>query len=159
MKLYATTAIACLFLLSACKSIEKMVDRGDYDEAIYFALDKMAGKKNKKTKHVQGLEEAFTKITKHDMDRVAFLKRQDRPENADEMVRILENMEYRQDRISSFLPLISKDGYQARFDFVNVNPLIDDAMITAADDHLERANLYITTARKGSKLAGLRAYD
>jgi len=159
MKLYTYTAIASLVLLSACKSIEKMVDRGQYDEAIYFALDKMEGKKNKKTKHVQGVEEAFRKITKHDMDRVSFLKRQDRPEHADEIVRILDNMQYRQNRISSFLPLVSKDGYQARFDFVNVGPMIDDAMITAADYHLDRANLYLNTARKGSKRDARRAYD
>lgn len=159
MKLLSYTTIICLFLLSSCKSIEKMVDRGQYDEAIFFALGKMEGKKNKKTKHVQGVEEAFRKITKHDMDRVAFLKKQNRPEHASEIVSILENMEYRQSRISSFLPLISKDGYQARFDFVNVGPMIDDAMITAADYHLDRANLYLNTARKGSKRDARRAYD
>ncbi|MBT8189816.1 MAG: hypothetical protein KJO29_05265, partial [Bacteroidia bacterium] len=66
-----------LVLISSCRSIEKMVDQGQYDEAILFAAEKLAGKKNKKTKYVKGLEEAFAKITRHEM---SLIERLDGPD-------------------------------------------------------------------------------
>ena len=54
----------------SCKSIDKLVERGQYDEAIVLATKKLAGKKNKKTSYVRNLEKAFDKITSMDMDKI-----------------------------------------------------------------------------------------
>ena len=103
----------------SCRKLEKMVERGEYNDAIVYATEKLAGKKKKKTSHVQALEEAFLKITERDLEQIDYLNAIDNPQNWDEIIAIAEDMQYRQDRIRPFLPLVSKDGYEAKFDMVD----------------------------------------
>ena len=127
--------IGLFILITSCRSINKMVEQGEYDEAIIFATQKLAGKKNKKTKHIQGLEEAFKKITQRDMDRINYLDGINRPENWDEIFEMASVIERRQSRISPFLPLISKEGYEAQFNFVQTDVIKNKATIGAAEHH------------------------
>ena len=127
--------LGLFLLITSCRSIEKMVDRGEYDEAIIFATEKLAGKKNKKTKHVKGLEEAFAKITKRDMNKIDYLNGNARPDNWDEIYSIATVIERRQSRIEPHLPLISKNGYEAQFNFVKTNIIKEKANKGAADFH------------------------
>ena len=48
--------------LSSCKSVGKMVEKGEYDKAFNYAISKLEGEKNKKTEYVKALEKAFSKI-------------------------------------------------------------------------------------------------
>lgn len=159
MKRLIYTLAALVLLGTSCKNIQKMVDRGEYDEAIIYSAEKLAGKKKKKTKYVTALEEAFAKVTKMDMDRISFLKDERRPENWDKIIAMYEKIDRRQERINPFLPLISKDGYRAQFKFVNVDPLIKVAMEEAAIYHYDKANLHIEAARRGSKSDARVAYE
>jgi len=72
--LYYTFLITGLLLLGSCKSIDKLVDQGRYDDAIVLATERLAGKKKKKTKHIKALEEAFYKINTHDIEQLHRLK-------------------------------------------------------------------------------------
>ena len=63
--------------MSSCASIEKLVDQGNYDAAIELATRKLAGKKNKKTKHIRALEEAYAKVNARDLDRITHLQLKD----------------------------------------------------------------------------------
>lgn len=119
-------------LVSSCRTLEKMVERGEYDNAIVYATEKLAGKKKKKTKHVTALEEAFAKITKKDMDRIKYLEGNQNPENWDKIYDIASKIEYRQSRIDPFLPLISNEGYEANFNFVRTNEIKKQARDGAA---------------------------
>lgn len=148
-----------LLLASSCRSIEKMVDKGQYDEAIQLASKRMAGKKKKKTKHVKAVEEAFNKMTRRDMDRIATLMDEKRPENWDRIISIYNDIDRRQDKISPFLPLVSKDGYQAHFSFVKVDLRRKDAINKASEYHYVRAESYMKVARRGSKKDARNAYD
>lgn len=103
----------------SCRKLEKMVERGEYDRAIVFATEKLAGKKNKKTKHVQGLEEAFYRINSRDLEQIEYLNGPGNPENWEEIMRIADKINYRQAKITPFLPLISKDGYEGHFEMVD----------------------------------------
>lgn len=153
-------SLSLLVLLgTSCRNIQKMVDRGEYDEAIVYAAQKLAGKKNKKTKYVQSLEEAFQKVTRMDMERIEFLQDERKPENWDKIIAVYEKIDRRQSRVSPFLPLISKDGYRANFKFVNVSPLIKTAMNEAAGYHYDKANVHLAAARRGSKNDAKIAYD
>ena len=70
-----TLAIGTLtILMYGCADIQKLVDEGNYDAAIDKAARKLSGKKNKKTKYVKGLEQAFAKVSARDLDQVAYLK-------------------------------------------------------------------------------------
>jgi len=132
------TILYTLILLTSfgsCRKLEKMVERGEYNRAIVYATKKLAGKKKKKTKHVKALEEAFVKITKRDTERIAYLNGNQNPENWDIILRLAEDMEYRQERIRPFLPLVSKDGYEAHFDMVDTYKIRTEAIAGAARFH------------------------
>jgi len=72
--LFYLLSLTIILSTAACKSIEKLVDQGRYDEAIILATKKLAGKKNKKTKHIMALEEAFAKINLLDINHIDALK-------------------------------------------------------------------------------------
>jgi len=122
-----------LLFLSACRSIEKLVEKGEYDEAIVLATKKLAGKKNKKTAHVKALEKAFRKITAQDMDYIARLDAANNPYNWKKVLQITDKIEHRQSRIRPFLPLISSENYEAEFKFVNTARLDNEARNGAAE--------------------------
>ena len=71
MRTFLYTTLIVLIGLTSCRSIDKLVDEGRYDDAILLATKKLAGKKNKKTKHIQALEEAFFKVNSIETDRIA----------------------------------------------------------------------------------------
>jgi len=135
-KLLFTLATFLVFV--SCRSIEKMVEKGQYDEAIVFATEKLAGKKNKKTKHVKALEEAFAKITRRDMEHIKFLDGTNKPENWDKIFDVADKIERRQNRIEPFLPLVAKDGYEAHFEFVKTYEIKTKALNAAAEYHYSK---------------------
>ena len=124
--------LAVVLLASSCRNLEKMVERGEYDEAIIYATRKLAGKKNKKTKHVQGLEEAFSRINQRDMDRITYLNGPENPQNWEEITDVASLIQRRQDRITPFLPLISKDGYEGYFEMIDAYQIKTEAQEGAA---------------------------
>ncbi len=136
-----------LLLFSACRSVEKLVEKGQYDEAIVLAARKLAGKKKKKTKHVKALEKAFSKITADDMRRIEALDAENNPHNWKRVLDITRKIEKRQNRVSPFLPLISNEGYEAGFTFVNTIPLRNKALDGAAEYHYAIAKELLISAR------------
>ncbi len=144
-----------VILLGSCNTLNKMVERGEYDNAIIYATEKLAGKRKKKTKYVKALEEAFVRITTRDMKRIEFLNGQDNPEHWDEIYNIAGAIEYRQERIDPFLPLTSKDGYQAAFKFVDTYKLKNLAKDGAAEFHYQNGIrlLSLSKDRKDKKYA------
>ena len=136
-----------LLLFSACRSVEKLVEKGQYDEAIVLAARKLAGKKKKKTKHVKALEKAFSKITADDMRRIEALDAENNPHNWKRVLDITRKIEKRQNRVSPFLPLISNEGYEAGFTFVNTIPLRNKALDRAAEYHYAIAKELLISAR------------
>lgn len=147
-----------LITLASCKSVQKMVDKGDYDSAIAFAAKKLQGKENKKTKYVQGLEKAFAKITANDMETYHSLEAEGRPENWDKMYNLLSRIASRQDVISPLIPLVSNQGYHASFQFVKVAPLMANAKAEASKYHYARGQELLESARAGDKQAARDAY-
>ena len=133
--LYYTVIFATLFT-SACRSVDKLVDQGRYDEAIVLATKKLAGQKKKKTKHIKALEEAFFKVNRYDNDHISDLRA--RAEQGDE--RLWESIydyalkiQARQNRVTPFLPLISKDRYVGSFDLIDIVPVLDEVGPKAAE--------------------------
>jgi len=134
------------------------VDQGEYDDAIYLAAKKLHGKKNKKTKHIKGLEEAFAKVNARDLAYINSLNAEKYPERWDKVYDILLNIDARQHKISPFLPLISKDGYLGHFDFIHITERIDEASTTAAAYHYDRAILLLTDINYSRKADAIEAF-
>lgn len=152
-------ALLLTFALASCSSPQKLVDSGNYDAAIQIAARRLAGQKNKKARLVIALEEGFAKATERDMRLAERLRRQGRPENWEEINSIYRRIRNRQESIEPLLPLISKEGIKADFQFVRVDDLEYESRQKAADYLYARANGLLEDARRGDKLAARHAYE
>jgi len=124
------------------------VDKGQYDEAILFSLEKMEGEENRKTKYVKALEDAFKKVTSKEMEEVAYLKSQNRKSNWPKVHSLLTKIKARQERVKPYLPLVSKDGYKAKFKFVQVHPMLKEASAESAAYHYDYGSQLLRDSRK-----------
>jgi hypothetical protein len=107
-------------LLTACRTAQKFTESGDYDGAIEFCVQKLRGKSKKKTEYVQGLELAFQKAQARDLRIAENLAAANRPENWEKVNNMHRKIQDRQNLVAPLLPLVSKDGYRARFEFVSL---------------------------------------
>lgn len=117
------------FLISflSCTSIEKLVETGQYDKAIYYATNKLSGAKVNKVEYVKGLETAFKKATDKDMAFIDKLKNEGNPESWETILNIYGTISNRQEQIRLLLPLTDENGKKANFLFVNTNDLEKEA--------------------------------
>jgi hypothetical protein len=123
----ALSGIMSLFILAACTSLEKLVETGQYDQAILFATNKLSGAKVNKKEYVSGLETAFKKATEKDMAYIDKLKNEGNPESWETILAIYTQISDRQERIRPLLPLKDENGKKANFLFVNTNDLEKEA--------------------------------
>jgi len=68
-----------LGLLAGCstkKNIEQQLNRGQYDQALNNALRQLQSKKTdkRKSKFISLLKESYDRVTKRDLEDIAFLK-------------------------------------------------------------------------------------
>ena len=156
-----TIAAALLFfgVFQACTSPQELVESGNYDQAIEMAVRKLAGKKNKKVKYVQALEDAFAKITDQDMRLADRLKSEGRPENWSKINDVYRRIRYRQELIEPLLPLIDKEGIKANFRFVRVDDLELESKEKAAEYQYNLGKQLIAESKTtGDKLVARQAY-
>lgn len=144
-------------MLSACASADKMLERGDYDSLVNLATKKLSGKK-KKHDLVIALEEGFEKITRRDMARIEALKNSNVAEDWEDIIHIARDIERRQEKIEPFLPLVSENGYQAKFTFVRTDKIISEAKVTMINLYEKQLDDIVTAARKGNKKSAREAY-
>ncbi len=154
--IYTLTAI---LLLSSCKSIDKMIESGNYDEALKFGINKLRGEKNKKTKYVKGLEKAYSKLNLQDQNEINHLKLSGKTNSIDRIVDIYHTMEKRQNYIIPLLPLISEDGYLAEIKIKDYSVLISEASLAASEKHYVLALKYLKSAKENrNKMEARKAY-
>ncbi|GAB4249754.1 MAG: hypothetical protein Kow0027_12730 [Saprospiraceae bacterium] len=145
-------------LLVSCGNPMKMLEKGQYDPAIYASVKKLAGKKKKKAKYVKALEQAFERATMKDMREIEMLKREGREENWVEINNIVKRIKKRQRAIEPLLPLIDQHGYKASFKFVKVEELEIEAKAKAADYYYNEGRRLLALAERGDKNAAREAY-
>lgn len=151
-------ALPVLLLMSGCASPEKLVDTGNYDQAIEVAMRRLAGKKKLKEKYVQALEEAFAKANDRDLAYAARLKRDGRAEHWPDIYQHYRNIRLRQEKLAGLLPLADQYGVRAQFQFVKVEPLEREAREQAAAFYYERGQELLAQARSGDRLAAREAW-
>ena len=154
------TFISILIGLGSCASVDKMIDRGQYDPAIDKLIGKLEGKKDKKKEQVIALEYAFQKAQERDLKREKSLRDENLSQNWSEMYAIHMLISSRQNKIEPFLPLLSKDGYQATFKFVNIEELKQESKKNTADFYYQSALALIDESRRSlDKNAARKAYE
>lgn len=147
-----------LFAFQSCVSAEKLVDTGNYDQAIELAKRKLSGKQRKNPKLVRAAEEAFAKITVRDLREIDRLKASNREDAWGKINAITRRMRKRQDALSPLLPLTDKHGYTATFQFAQVDGLEEESRDKAAAYHYASAKDLLIQAEGGNKAAARSAY-
>lgn len=151
--------LAAALLMASCASPEKLVETGNYDDAIQLSIRKLAGKKNKKVKYVEALEEAFAQATERDMHTAERLKADGRNANWERINDIYRRISRRQEAIRPLLPLIDKEGIKASFQFVRVEGLEQESREKAAAYLYDRAQELIQRGRAGDRQAARLAHQ
>jgi hypothetical protein len=139
MKKTIYLSILAFISMMSCKSIEKMVEKGQYDEAILFAAEKLQGEENKKTKYVTALEDAFYRVMQEDLGQIKRLEDSERAEFYGDIYNLYRKIEQRQSRIKPFLPLTSEDGYTATFRMIDPRNGLNQYAEKDAEYHYNRA--------------------
>jgi len=145
-------------VFTSCGSVEKLVESGNYEEAVRLARKRLTGKQKKNPKYVLALETAFNNMVADDMERARRKAESGNP-NWAEIAAIYDRVQRRQDALSPLLPLIDKNGYQAEFRFARLGGLIADAENKAAAQYYAEAAALLAEARAGNKSAGRSAYS
>ena len=146
--------------LSSCKSVEKMVEKGEYDKAFNYAISKLEGEKNKETEYVKALEKAFSKLNNTSLREIEKLDPEVKPENWSRVLSLYTTMENRQEKLDPLLPLESEDGYMASFDIKNYRNEILNAEENTCLYFYNNANNLLSKAEKsGQKILARDAYD
>ncbi|MBK8624441.1 MAG: hypothetical protein IPN86_02325 [Saprospiraceae bacterium] len=144
----------------SCKSVEKMVEKGEYDKAFSYAIDKLEGEKNKKTEYVKALEKAYFKLNSVSFKEIEKLNANVRPENWSRVLSIYKTIENRQERLDPLIPLVSENGYVASFDMKSYREEIRVAEDNTCLYYYNNAIALIErTEKTGDKIAAKNAYD
>lgn len=154
MRKLSIPALSMFILLVGCVNTQKLINSGNYDEAIRISVERLRKNKNK-DKEVIRLEQAFYKVQKRDQERIAFLKKEGNPTNSVEIYRMYENISARQGMIQPLLPLYI-DEREASFTFLNV----DDEIIAWKQE--AAGYLYshaLQLLEKSDKSSARQAYD
>ena len=162
MKNIATPFFVFFLLMYSfsCTSIEKLVDSGQYDKAIYFATNKLSGAKVNKVEYVRGLETAFKKVTDKDMAYIEKLKNEGNPESWETILSIYNIISDRQEQIRPLLPLTDENGKKANFLFVNTNDLEKEAKEQTINFLYSSAKDFLQEARSSKdRIPARKAYD
>lgn len=114
------TLLFLVLVVAACgvKQTQSMLSNGDYDGAIYSAIDALKSNKNAKGKqdYVYLLEEAFAKAKQRDLETLNLLAKEKNPANYEKIYNLYTQLNSRQERIKPLLPLqLLKENRNAIF--------------------------------------------
>lgn len=152
--------LGVVFLTTSCKSVDKMVEKGEYNRAFQYAIHKLSGQKNKKTKHIQGLEKAYEKMNALTLREIERMDAQNYPAFWSQVALKYSEIIDRQDRLEALLPLTSVDGYEGRFELKNYHAVLLEAEENACEYHLENGKNLLDRAEKSEdKALGRKAFD
>ena len=114
------TLLFLVLVIASCgvKQTQSMLSNGDYDGAIYSAIDALRSNKNAKGKqdYVYLLEEAFAKAKQRDLETLNLLAKEKNPSNYEKIYNLYTQLNSRQERIKPLLPLqLLKENRNAIF--------------------------------------------
>lgn len=148
--------VSTSLLVFSCANPYKEMQKGNYSKAIKICKKKLL-KANKKDKHILILEKAYNKAVKRDKDRIKFLQTENRDENMVEVFEIYEKLKWRQENISSLLPLeIISEGRNANIKTENYDKQIIDSKEKAVKFLYDNS---VDLLKKDDKYDARKAYD
>ena len=126
-----------LILIAGCsskKQIEQHLNTGNYDQAVSNALKQLQSKKTtkRKSKFISILKDGYDRITKRDLEDIAFLKKDDNAQNYVRIFEMYSSLDARQRAIEPVLPLYL-DGHEIKFKFNDYTSDMINSKIKASE--------------------------
>ena len=146
-----------LLTLPSCRSVDSMVESGNYEQAVAYAQRRLIGKDKKNPKLVAALEQAVNRANERDVNRAEYLKGGNGTDWT-EVHAIYDNIRRRQDALRPLLPLYDKNGRKAQFRFVRAEELIYEAEDRAAEQLYAEALELLDEGRRGDRMSAREAH-
>ena len=156
--IYIILAVSLIFSLAACKNVNKLVEQGRYNEAIEYAVKKMAGEEDKKVEHVKALEKSFNRLNSAQYNEIQELSARPSRENWGKVIRLSNEIIDRQVLVAPLTPLYAQNGYQAKLQFVDAEKWHRKAVEEYVALSWKDYESLISSARNGNKQAARKAY-
>lgn len=133
-------------LFSACANPQKMVYKGQYDEAFYHCANKLSKTTKRKTKLVAPMHEAYKKAQERDLNNINRLRTENNDANWTIINDTYKKITARQERIRALTPLRDEDGKTYDVSYIDVNQGAAEAQQKAADFHYKRGLQFLQQA-------------
>lgn len=160
VSIYSAYLLLLLFVV-ACKSPQKLYEKGDYDGSIRLAIERLR-KKRVDEDDVKTLVEAFNYINSREADKLTRLRAEQRTdERWREIYDLANKIRARQDLVK---PLVDFDdqkyyGLLADLKFTNVDYAISESRDGAAESLYKNGSENLNKARNGERLRARDAYN
>ena len=147
--LVLTVMLPVLISCSGRKQVEKALNTGNYDQAIYNALKKLETNKDKKRKqdYIILLQDAFYKAVENDLNTIKNLKKDSNPELFSDIYETYIRLDSRQESIKPVLPL-TVNGKNVQFKFKDFSNDIVNYRIRTSDYLYKRGSDLLTSNDK-----------
>jgi len=141
-------AMGILFMVS-CANIDKVVQKGNYDQAIEIAARKLKGKTKKKQQYVNAIETAFQDANLRDVKRIATLKSQNSISAWEKIYHLAGDIEDRELLVAPLLPILKREGYTINVKWVKSAEIINEAAGELAKRNFDKGEGLLTLAHRG----------
>ena len=149
-----TYLLILALILTSCASSKKMMEKGNYDGAIYKSVKELR-KNPENAKQADILDRCYKIANERDNERIKFLKRENNPNNWDEVFVIYSSLQNRQSLVRTVLPL-NIDGRYINYEYIDYDAEIISAKNKAADYFYQNAQQLM---KMGNKESYRQAYD
>jgi hypothetical protein len=139
--------------LFSCNSAQKELQRGNYEMAFTRSLKKLQKDPND-PEQAEIFIISYKKANQTDIDRIEYLKLSNDDNSLDEIFRIYDRLNRRQQRAETVLPLRA-GGKTYDFEHINYNQKLVEAKKNAAYAHYRRG---VELLKIGDKLSARKAY-
>lgn len=139
-------------ILGSCGSINKRLQRGDYDGVIDKTVRRLIKDPTDKD-DIQALDKAYKLANERDLARIKLLKTENNPNNYDEIFRRYESLKARQQKVRVVLPL-QLGKRSINYDYVDYDAELVAAKRRAAEYYYEHGQQLLENGDKESVRAG-----
>ena len=120
-----------IILIASCGSVNKQMQRGNYDAVIDKSIKKLI-KKPDNADDIKTLDRAYKLANERDLERIKYLKLENNPNNWDEVFRRYDNLKARQSRVRTILPL-NLQGRTINYEYIDYDMQMVDSKRKAAE--------------------------
>lgn len=132
-----------VLMLTSCASITKNMQRGNYDQVIHKTTKKLI--RSPKAKHAEAMDRAYKLANERDLERIAFLEKEDNPAFYDELFARYASLKERQRKVRTVTPL-TIEGKTYSYEYVDYDARIVESKQKAAKEFYRSGKKLIENA-------------